>query len=85
MLPIDESNNSQRLTLTDTDVSKVKGDATKDDMLNNSITTGIMSALIHLFYEILIFTLSISNHDLNLDRRDISCISNPTCLVLNVE
>lgn len=70
MLPQNESNNSQRSTHTDPKESKAKRDASRDDLLNNPIITSTI-ALIHLFYEILIFTLSISNHGLTLDRREI--------------
>lgn len=81
MPPKRKSNKSQRSTHIDLEESKAQRDSQSDAQLNDSIKTGTRP-LFHLSYKILIFSLSNSNHDLNLDSRDIPSISKATCLVL---
>ena len=80
MLPKNESNDSHNSIHTVIEETNVKSDAPSEDFLQNSITTGT-SPLIHWFYEFSLFTLSISNHDQNLDSRDIAYVFNTACLV----
>ena len=84
MLPKNESNDGQNSIHTVIEETNSKSDAPREDFVQNSIKTGT-SPLIHLFYEFSFFTLPISNHDQNLDTRDITYIFNTTCLVFREE
>lgn len=59
MLPKSESNDSSKQKQTALEDSKAEGDVPSNELLKNSLTTGIRGFLIRLFNDSSIFTLSI--------------------------
>ena len=69
MLPKNEINNSQRSPHTDPEESKDHRDSQCNNLPQSLIATGITTTLIHLFYEIFIFSFLLFPIIITLDKR----------------